>query len=75
MSAKITRNQKEVYPTFNFSEHHPAYPYEAITAQMAESSRNLLVDIERALQDMRHTLHIINRRLATKMPLTKRSRR
>ena len=69
MSAEITRGRKQVFPTFRFAEHPEAYPYEAITAQMAESGRNVLIDIERRLATMQHTLERIERRLATRMPL------
>lgn len=73
MSAEIIRGRKQVIPSFNYSE-SATYPCEAITAQMAESGRNVLIDIERRLATMQRTLERIELRLATRMPLKRRRR-
>jgi hypothetical protein len=73
MSAHITRGGEDVRPSFNFSK-SSGYSHESITAQLAESTRNVLEDIQRsqmlqcdvahAIKDIAKTLRRIDRRLA-----------
>jgi hypothetical protein len=74
VSSNIERGGKNIRPNFNHREVEGGYGFDACTAQLMESARNVLEDIAKsqmlacdvahAIKDMAKTLRRIDRRLA-----------